>query len=157
MANGVDYFKETIKTYLDDFAERDEAFGLFYENPDKNIDECIDFIIGRVKASGRKGFTDDEIYGLAIHYYQEADLGDIKKANCKVVVNHAVELTEDEKEDARKAAQKRFEEEAYRRLQDNERKAAEREKRAKEALIAKAEAKRKELEAEGVLSLFGED
>ena len=62
-------------------------------------------LIGEVKKSGCCGFTDDEIFGMAMHYWEEPEI-EVGNAptNCKVVVNHVVELTEEEKAQARKEA-----------------------------------------------------
>ena len=35
----------------------------------KNLDDCITFILNYVQQSGCNGFTDAEIYSLAVHYY----------------------------------------------------------------------------------------
>ena len=58
-----------------------------------------------MKKSGCCGFTDDEIFGMAMHYWEEPEIevGNTP-ANCKVVVNHVVELTEEDKEQARQEA-----------------------------------------------------
>ena len=37
--------------------------------PTKNIDNCITYILNQVKKSGCCGFSDDEIFGMALHYY----------------------------------------------------------------------------------------
>lgn len=50
------------------------------------------------------------------HYYDETDIEVGKPIDCKVVVNHHVELTEEEKAEARKEAIKRAENEAYSRM-----------------------------------------
>lgn len=50
------------------------------------------------------------------HYYDEADIEIGKPIDCKVAVNHHVELTEEEKAEARKEAIKRAENEAYSRM-----------------------------------------
>lgn len=50
------------------------------------------------------------------HYYDEADIEVGEPIDCKVVVNHHVELTEEEKAEARKEAIKRAENEAYNRM-----------------------------------------
>lgn len=86
-----DYFKQTIQSYLQRRAQEDELFAPRYANPKKNIDDCITFILNYVKQSGCNGFADDEIYSLALHYYDEDDI-DIGKplTNCKVVVNHTL-------------------------------------------------------------------
>ena len=72
-------FVEAIKSYLDRRAEEDKMFAESYANPKKNIIECCDFIVSRVKRQNRTAMTDDEVYGLAVHYYDEADPGRIDK------------------------------------------------------------------------------
>ena len=53
---------------------------------------------------------------MAVHYYDEDNIDVGKSINCKVVVNHTVELTQEEKDQARKDAIKRVEAEAYNKL-----------------------------------------
>ena len=71
MAQGTDYFKLTIQNYLDARAREDELFAPRYANPKKNIDDCCTFIINQVRQSGCNGFADEEIYSMALHYYDE--------------------------------------------------------------------------------------
>jgi hypothetical protein len=108
-----DNFKKTIQAYLEQRAANDELFAPVYANPDKNIDDCVTYILNEVKASGCVGFADDEIYGMAVHYYDEPDIEVGKPIKGRVVVNHHVELTEEEKEQARKEAFQRATNEAY--------------------------------------------
>ena len=112
-----DYFKQTIQSYLQRRAQEDELFAPRYANPKKNIDDCITFILNYVKQSGCNGFADDEIYSLAMHYYDEDDI-DIGKplTNCKVVVNPTIVLTEEEKAEARRQAMQKATDEAYRKI-----------------------------------------
>lgn len=103
-------------SYLEQRAEYDELFARSYRNPLKNIEDCITYILNYVQKSGCNGFDDDEIFGQAVHYYDEADIEVGKPIDCKVIVNHHVELTEEEKTEARKEAIKRAENEAYSRM-----------------------------------------
>lgn len=107
------HFKNEIQTYLEQRAEYDELFARSYRNPLKNIEDCLTYILNYVQKSGCNGFSDDEIFGQAVHYYDETDIEIGKPIDCKVVVNHHVELTAEEKEQARKDAIKRAEDEAY--------------------------------------------
>lgn len=66
---GTEHFKQTIKEYLDGRAQTDELFAVSYAKENKNLDDCITFILNQVKASGCCGMTDDEVWSLAIHYY----------------------------------------------------------------------------------------
>lgn len=101
-----DSFKKTISEYLQVRANTDEQFAKSFAKPNKNIDECINFILNTVKESGACGFDDDEIYGIAVHYYDEDEVDPkyLKGINGNVVVNHKPQLTaEDLEELAQKA------------------------------------------------------
>lgn len=110
------HFKNEIQTYLEQRAEYDELFARAYRNPLKNIEDCLTYILNYVKKSGCNGFSDDEIFGQAVHYYDEADIEVGKPIKCRVVVNRQIELTDEEKAEARKEAIKRAENEAYAKL-----------------------------------------
>lgn len=83
-------FKNSIQSYLEQRAEYDELFARSYRNPLKNIEDCITYILNYVQKSGCNGFDDDEIFGQAVHYYDEADIEVGKPIDCKVVVNHVL-------------------------------------------------------------------
>ena len=88
---GTELFKQTIETYLREFAERDEQFAAAFAKPTKSIDRCVAYILQEVKKSGQQGFADEEIYGLAVHYYDEDDIDESKlkdEPSARVVVNH---------------------------------------------------------------------
>lgn len=108
-----DYFKATIQNYLEQRAQTDELFAPVFANPKKNIDECITYILNTVQKSGCNGFADDEIFSMALHYYDEADIEVGKPVQCKVVVNRHIELTEEEKAQARQKAIQKVQDEAY--------------------------------------------
>lgn len=97
-------FKKTISEQLDKVAANDQAFAEKMNNPKKNIDDCVTYILNTVKKSGCNGFTDDEIYGMAIHYYDEENVEVGGKVSAQVVVNHVVEISEEEKAEAKQKA-----------------------------------------------------
>jgi len=99
------HFTNTIKGFLDGVASKDSAFAEKYINPKKSIEECVSYILGTVKDSGVNGFADEEIYGMAIHYYDEENLKLPSKVdNAHVVVNYKVQLTEEEVQAEREKA-----------------------------------------------------
>jgi len=63
------HFQTEIQSYLEQRAEYDELFARSYRNPLKNIEDCITYILNYVQKSGCNGFSDDEIFGQAVHYY----------------------------------------------------------------------------------------
>lgn len=114
-------FEETIKAYLDLRAANDEQFALSYKKEKKSIAECCRYIQGEVSKVAQRGcaFMDDtEVFSLAVHYYDEDDIkitpinGSVRIAN-----NGATyEPTEADKENAKRDALRRLEEEAYQKL-----------------------------------------
>lgn len=115
---GTEQFKKTIKAYLEDRAKTDALFAATYAKPNKNIDDCITFILNQVKNSGCNGFADDEIYSLAVHYYDEDRINVGKPMNCNVVVNHQVVLTDEEKAEAKQRAITRYQEDEIRKMRE---------------------------------------
>lgn len=87
-------FEQAIKSYLDNRAKEDQLFAKTYKKENKSIEECCRYIIQEVKKTGRQGFADDEIFGMAIHYYDEDSIRvEGKTAQCKVVHNQKTDKT----------------------------------------------------------------
>ncbi|MDR0696300.1 MAG: PcfK-like family protein [Christensenellaceae bacterium] len=116
-------FKQTIQAYLEQHAASDELFAISYAKPDKSIDQCIIYILNTVQKSGCNGFADEEIYSMAVDFYDEDGIDAGKPFDCKAVVNHTIELTAEEKEEARMEAIRRVHEEYYSRLKQPQKKA----------------------------------
>lgn len=114
---GTELFKAAIQNYLEYRAMTDDLFAPRYANPAKNIDDCITYILNEVQKSGMNGFDDDEIYSMAMHYYDEDDIEIGKPISCKVMVNHHVELTEEEKQNARRKAIEQYQQMELNKLQ----------------------------------------
>ena len=149
--------KKAIQTYLDNRAKNDALFAVAYAKPNKNIDECVAYIVGEARKQGGNAVyvPDDVVFGWAVHYYDEsmptdgkadatvvgANQGDCVVAQTEQISDKAstttavVELTEEQKQ----AIQQKAEADYY-----AECKAKEQEKaKAK----AKAEAERKKAQA----------
>jgi hypothetical protein len=118
---GTDKFKEIIKNYLDEYAEKDQLFKNKYLNLNKSIDECVNYIITQVKNSGINGFADEEIFSMAIHYYDEENI-EVNNINCNVIVNHHIELSSEEIEDTKKKAREKLYFEEQQRLKTSKNK-----------------------------------
>lgn len=114
---GTEQFKEIIKNYLDNRAKEDELFRAKYETTTRTIDDVVNYIFHAVQQSGCCGFSDLEVYAMAVHAIDEPNLEIGKPMNCNVVVNHHIELTEEEKAEQRAIALKRYQEEEMRKLQ----------------------------------------
>ena len=124
-------FKETIQAYLMEMATYDTNFAERYADPKKNINDCVTYILNQVQESGCNGFEDDEIYGMAVHYYQEEDIEVGKSVDyLHVAVNHVVELTDEEKAEARREAMAQYQRDCYNRSANRKKPTAKREQTA---------------------------
>lgn len=85
---GTRAFNDTIKAYLEKRADNDALFAIRFANPSKSVEDCVTYIINQVQKSGCNGFADDEIFGMALHYWEESEIEVGNPINCKVVVNH---------------------------------------------------------------------
>ncbi len=110
------------------------------KNPKKNIIECVNYIIDQVKASGKNGFEDEEIFKLARHYYDEED---IKVKNTsrggEIIMNKEIPLTEEEIAEAKQKALDNIQAKEEKRIQDAKKRAEEKEKKKREAEEKKRE------------------
>lgn len=90
-------FEVAIKTYLDSVAKKDELFAKSYANPKKSIKECCKYLMGEAKKAAKGGqiaCKDEEIYGLAMHYYDEENIEvDPVPITAKVIHTPAKDLT----------------------------------------------------------------
>ena len=111
-------FKDTIQKYLQERAVEDPLFAPKFTNPNKSIDECCRYIMGEARKRGTSVvMSDAEVFGMAVHYYDEENIKIEKvSACCSVSSSRKVKLTEEEKKIAREAAIKRLTEEQYRSL-----------------------------------------
>lgn len=112
-------FAEAIKSYLDRRASEDKMFAESYANPKKSIAECCDFIVSEVKRQNRTAMTDDEVYSLAVHYYDEADPGRIDKGAAS---RAAIVIPGDDKERLRAEAIEEYKRQCIEEIKNKENK-----------------------------------
>lgn len=86
-------FTKVISAHLDEVASKDPLFAETLKKPNKNITDCTNYILNEVKKSGRNGFADEEIFGMAIHYYDEDDIKKPAAVGGRVVVNRSIKST----------------------------------------------------------------
>ena len=76
--------------HLEGLAAADPLFAETLKKPNKNIGDCTNYILNEVKKSGKQGFVDEEVFAMAVHYYDEDDIKPGKAINGTVVVNHSI-------------------------------------------------------------------
>lgn len=144
-------FQKAIKGYLDKRAAEDSQFAQAYKKKGKSIADCCNYILQQAKKRGNAVvMSDDEVYGLAIHYYDEnidpKECRPVGGAEVSAAHDIAVELTDEEKEKARELAIAKYREEQVAAIRAEE--------RAKRAEKAKKDKERQAAFAAKQLSLF---
>lgn len=82
--------KQIIQSYLEERAKNDPLFASVYAKLNKNINECLDYILSEAKKRGNAVcMSDDEVFGLAVHYYDEDDIKVSKQTNYKAATSQA--------------------------------------------------------------------
>lgn len=99
-----DKFKEVIEQHLKYRGFEDPLFAKTLQKPNKSIDECINYILTEVQKSGINGYADEEIYKMAVHYYDEDDIKADSRPNVKAIINKSIKLTKEEIAEAKKEA-----------------------------------------------------
>lgn len=94
-------FQDTIKSYLDKRAAEDPLFAANYAKEKKNIKECCAYITSQAKKQASNGcaaIPDDEVFGWAIHYYDENDIKVESLSNVRAEVKTSTSKTEVKRE-----------------------------------------------------------
>ena len=107
-------FFDSMESFIMQKMDANDLFAKKVCNPKKNIEDCITYVINTIEKSRYKGLCDNDVYSLAVHYYEEDDIEVGKPINCRVVVNHQVELTPEEIAEMRQKAK----DEVFRQEQD---------------------------------------
>lgn len=101
---------DIIKKHLDERAKSDPQFAANYSKEGKNIKDCYAYIISiaRKKASGNVCcMSDDEVFGLAVHYYDEDNLDMKDAAKEKKATDVKVAASDDSGSAKKKASKKK--------------------------------------------------
>ena len=81
-------FKEAIQEYLEQRAKQDTLFAVTYAKPNKSVDECCNYIMKEARKRGNAVcMRDDEVFGLAVHYYDEDSIKDVKPVSATVTTS----------------------------------------------------------------------
>jgi hypothetical protein len=122
MGDFTEEFKKQITAMLQAEAAQDPLFAESLKKEGKTMDECCDFIIAQVEKSGKQGFADAEILGIAKHYWDEDNPGDTKHSPCRIIVNREIELSEEEKAEAKRRAMELLVEQEKKRMSEKPKK-----------------------------------
>lgn len=135
--------RQAISLYLTAKAYSDTEFKTKYENPAKNLDECVTYITYKMYMKVKEQAdrhsvgvaipSDDEVFALAEQYYMDEDLkvDGTELQNVRVFSASATSFTDEEKVKMRQDAIRKYQDEviAEQRKKDQERKSKAKEKK----------------------------
>lgn len=173
-------FQQAIKDHLEKMAAQDEAFAAKYaakcQAEQDSIANCCKYITNEVQSKYKTGnsavLTDAEVFGMAMHYYDEDITPPKAGTNCTVVMSKAELTPEDEeaiRQEARAAAEAKIRNEEAEKIRREQAEAERKRIAAEEAAAKKKEAaekkkkkeeeerRRKEWETADLLFSFDED
>lgn len=125
----LDMAEQRIKQYLDEMSERDESFREKYKSDNQSIRDCRIYIEGEVRKQMRAMFTDDEIFGMAVHFFVEGiqvgHTGNMSKIvhsgdySKEEIEKEIAKLDEAKKEKLKAVAEREFVEQQKKRIEHN--------------------------------------
>jgi hypothetical protein len=97
--------KMIIKNHLDKKAKEDVVFSEKYNNCGKTIDDCFNYILSEARKRGSSVcMNDDEVFGLAVHFFDELEIkAPDNVPECEVSATSVSEETSAKVEEASKA------------------------------------------------------
>ena len=139
MNKTTDHFKRTIQAYLEQRAAEDKLFAASYSKPNKNIDECVTYLLHWAKSQcdggNAIGMPGGEALSQAAHYFDQDDIEVGKPLQCQVMGCHDQELTAEEKAEARQQAIRQYQAEELRKLQSRNKQATKKEAQVQPSLF----------------------
>lgn len=100
-------FEKIIKDYVEKFAQGDAQFAAKYEKSGKDIDGCCRYIKSEAKKQAKNGcaaIKDDEVFGWAVHYFDEEMTAPKDSPRAEVRVAPTTEQLKKESEERGKKA-----------------------------------------------------
>ena len=90
-------FEKIIKDYIEKFAQGDAVFASKYEKSGKDIEGCCRYIKSEARKQAQNGcavIKDDEVYGWAVHYFDEEMTAPKDSPRAEVKVAPTAEMPE---------------------------------------------------------------
>ena len=154
---GQDGFIAAIEKFIKDECGKDAAWSEKVKASGKGAEDAAKYVVSKVKESRRMGFTDDEVFGMVKHFFDEGLEAPKDWSGCgRVVSNGDGMLSDADKKKARKEAIAEYKKEA----KEMEMKAEAQRQKAKKEKARKKMEERKERERKekaAQLDLFGFD
>lgn len=75
-------FVKVIREYLEKRSEDDKLFREKYKSSEKTVEQCCDYIIEEARKKGARcvAIMDEEVFGMAVHFFDEDDIQPVSPA-----------------------------------------------------------------------------
>ena len=103
----------TMQEMLQQKCIEEPSFALKMASPSKSMDGAINYLCQQVQKSGLTCLDNQSVASILYHYFDEADIEEVKNINCNIVVSKP-ELSEEDKAELREQAMKEYKEEQLR-------------------------------------------
>lgn len=91
------------------------AFAIKMANPNKSFEGAVNYLCSQIQKSGMCCVDDNTVANILAHYFDEADIEEVGKVNCNIVVSKP-ELTEEDKAELKQQAMEQYREEQLREI-----------------------------------------
>ena len=91
------------------------AFAIKMANPNKSFEGAVNYLCSQIQKSGVCMVDDATVINYLCHYFDEADIEEVGKVNCNIVVSKP-ELSDEDKETLKEQAMEQFKQEQLREL-----------------------------------------
>ena len=95
--------------------EQEPEFALKMANPNKSMEDAINFLCNEVKKSGLCVLTDEAVEAILVHYWDEEDIEEVGNIGCNIAVSKP-ELSEEDKAELKEQAMEQYREEQLREI-----------------------------------------
>ena len=87
---GQENFMAVIKQHLDERAKTDKSFAKSYKKKNKSLEGCCKYLISeaqKLAKSGQIALPREQVFGMAVHYYDEDSIKDVTQTKCKTIIS----------------------------------------------------------------------
>ena len=95
--------------------EQEPEFALKMANPNKSMEDAINFLCNEVKKSGLCVLTDEAVEAILVHYWDEEDIEEVGNIGCNIAVSKP-ELSEEDKAELKEQAMEQYKQEQLREI-----------------------------------------
>lgn len=136
-------FVEQIKAWIKAEMERDPLLAeVVKSKPQKTVEGACNYVLKVARESRQEGWSDDEVYGMIRHFYDEDNLTDPGNQHpSRIVTNAHVDLSERDRAEAMEQAKKEYKHELEVKAAKAELERKEKEKRQAEERLRRQQEK----------------